>query len=392
MRILRAIFDFFASYGLACVIFLFLFLVVFLGTLEQAEHGLYDVQQRYFESFVVVHYFLGVLPVPLPGVYLLLILLAISTFCGGIIRIVRKKSAAGVFIAHAGILILFAGGFIKYEFSEEGFMRLYEGEQSNEFESYHEWEIAIWDADQRPVREYLIPQESFEDARGGQLVTFTHDALPFDLELRGYMRNARPQPVDDHTPGAMPAVDGFYLRSMPRARENEQNMPGLFATVRTSASNNEHPALLSGFALAPWVVEADGRTWAIDLRRKRRLLPFTIALDEFTHEFHPGTQMPRVFLSDVTKYQDGVAQSIKITMNQPLRHEGYTFYQASWGPQDAPPGAPLFSTFAVVRDPAESIPMYASLITTAGMLLHFSLMLGNYLRSESRTSSKGARS
>jgi hypothetical protein len=71
-------------------------------------------------------------------------------------------------------------------------------------------------------------------------------------------------------------------------------------------------------------------------------------------------------------------------MNQPLRHEGFTLYQSSWGPSNARPGDPLFSTFSVVRNPADQWPLYSCLTIAAGLLLHFVRKLLGYLRSENR--------
>ena len=83
------LFRLFGSYGLVIVLLLLLLVVVYLGTIEQTRIGLYDVQKKYFESF----YFFADLPgfwgspsqpepvsIPLPGVYLILLLLSINLF------------------------------------------------------------------------------------------------------------------------------------------------------------------------------------------------------------------------------------------------------------------------------------------------------------------------
>ena len=53
------------SQGLAALMMLFLLILTFLGTLEQAETGLYQVQKKYFESLLVKDVF-GY-PIYLPG-------------------------------------------------------------------------------------------------------------------------------------------------------------------------------------------------------------------------------------------------------------------------------------------------------------------------------------
>ena len=62
MKILGAIVRVLGSFALAVVVLLLLLLIVFLGTLYQVDHGLYAAQQKYFNSFFVVHQFFGVLP------------------------------------------------------------------------------------------------------------------------------------------------------------------------------------------------------------------------------------------------------------------------------------------------------------------------------------------
>ena len=46
------------------VLLAFLGLLTWLGTLEQTQTGLYEVQKKYFESLILVHH-VGSVPVPL---------------------------------------------------------------------------------------------------------------------------------------------------------------------------------------------------------------------------------------------------------------------------------------------------------------------------------------
>ncbi len=73
-------------------------------------------------------------------------------------------------------------------------------------------------------------------------------------------------------------------------------------------------------------------------------------------------------------------------MNEPLREQGLVVYQASWGPQNARPGDPLFSTLSVVRNPADQFPLYACIVIATGLVFHFSRKLVRYIRIEARTS------
>jgi len=104
-------------------------------------------------------------------------------------------------------------------------------------------------------------------------------------------------------------------------------------------------------------------------------LPFTVRLDAFRAVFYPGTSRPAKFESDVTRIEDGREAKAHIRMNQPMRYEGLTFFQVSWGPRGAQPGTPLYSVLEVVRNPAFRWPEYALYVVACGMAVHFLMKL-----------------
>jgi hypothetical protein len=384
-KVLKTTVDFLASYGFACVIFLFMLLLTFLGTIEQTSHGLFEVQKKYFESLFVIHWAFDLIPVPLPGVYLLLILFCINLVMGGIIRMRKGKNTFGNLIIHSGMVLLILGGGIKYWFAEDGHMTLAENESSSEFVSYFLWEIAITPVDGDGERTtYVINHDDFAHLASDQSVTFRHADLPFNLTIDGYEPNTEPQMAGPIIANQVRSVDGFFLHSKPLEKEAEFNIAGAYATVTDKDSGESQEAILWGVQMYPATFDVEGKTWAVDMRKKRYPLPFTITLDKFTHELHPRTQMARMFMSDVTKTEGSVEQAIKISMNEPLRHEGYTFYQASWQPADPQRGTPVKSTLAVVKDPADRIPLYSCIVITFGLVLHFCLKLSRHLRRENR--------
>ena len=66
------------------------------------------------------------------------------------------------------------------------------------------------------------------------------------------------------------------------------------------------------------------------MRNTRTSLPFDIELVEFEKILHPNTNEPKSFSSNVNLIEDGIPRNILIKMNEPLRHGGYTFYQAKY--------------------------------------------------------------
>ena len=113
-------------------------------------------------------------------------------------------------------------------------------------------------------------------------------------------------------------------------------------------------------------------------------MPFALRLDEFNAEFHPGTTRPAKFVSHVTRIEKGDESKVTIQMNEPMRYEGLTFFQASYGPPGAGPGQKLYSVFEVVRNPADMWPEYSLYIVAFGMLVTFLLKLFTYLGTTSR--------
>jgi len=374
---IRAVFLFLSSYGVSIVLLFLLLLLTLFGTLEQMHIGLHEAQKKYFESLFLVHDFFGI-PVPLPGAYLLMTLLFINLLCGGILRARKEWRRPGMLIAHAGMLFMLLAGAVTYHKADSGHLTLYEGEESNEFQSYYEWEISI--AEAGGGAQLIIPGDDFASLGKGESRSFYADGLPFELRLSGFEPNARPM----NAPNSPDAVDGVVLVGQPRDVEAEGNVAGAYAEVVEEGSNTAQRGVLWGLAQAPWSVQAGGSTWTVDLRRKRWQLPFTVELDKFHRDLHPGTMMAANFSSDVTTTEEGVSRKVEIKMNEPLRDRGYTLFQSGWGPQDAGPNERLFSTFSVVRNPADQWPLYACYIVTAGLVMHFLQKLIAHIRLQNR--------
>lgn len=369
------------SFALAVVVLSLLLLLVVIGTLEQTHSSLFEVQTRYFDSLFVIHDVRGI-PVPLPGVYLLLVVLTVNLICGGIVRIRKDATTWGVLVAHAGILAMIGGAAIEFECSQKGHTTMAEGTDANEFLSYHEWEIAIAEAKRDgPVVEHVVPGEEFVGLRRGARATFTSAELPFDLVVHDVLANCEPRPAS-MVPGA-PAVDGFTLVELPKNKDAEFDVAGAYVTV-VPKSGDAPPVegvLWGQSRIEPLSVNVDGKRWTLDLSHKRFPLPFTVHLDDFRREMHPGTNKPKSFESDVTRTRNGVAQSVKISMNEPLNQDGYKLFQSGFiEPRNG--GGRWWSIFSVVKNPADRVPLWSCVVITAGLLLHFVQKLMRHVRTQ----------
>jgi hypothetical protein len=117
------------------------------------------------------------------------------------------------------------------------------------------------------------------------------------------------------------------------------------------------------------------------LEKKMITLPYEITLDRFKMDTDPGTSTPASFESFVTLFK-GNEGSTKhhVYMNNPLKHQNFTFYQASYfQTQEGPFGSVLSVNF----DPGRPWKYLGSFLLVAGSIWHF------YLRRK-RVQSKGA--
>jgi cytochrome c biogenesis protein ResB len=101
---------------------------------------------------------------------------------------------------------------------------------------------------------------------------------------------------------------------------------------------------------------------------KRLPLPFTIRLEHFKAEFHPGTEVAKSFESMVTLTTGSLERQVRIYMNNPLRYKDYTIYQASY---DTDSTGRQHSTLAVVKNFARVLPYIACFAVFLGLALHF---------------------
>lgn len=92
-------------------------------------------------------------------------------------------------------------------------------------------------------------------------------------------------------------------------------------------------------------------------------LPFSLTLNKFTKTDYPGTTTPMSFESLVEIEKTGIAH--KISMNEPLKLNGYTVYQASYS---VTPEQTL-SIFSVNGDPGRPLKYAGSLILAIGIMI-----------------------
>ncbi len=117
----------------------------------------------------------------------------------------------------------------------------------------------------------------------------------------------------------------------------------------------------------------DQTAYLVSYQNRRLQLDFPIKLNEFKIDRYQGTQKAMSYSSQVTAGTGELSsekQDTLISMNEPMKYKGYTFYQASFQ-QDEQTGEPTASILSVNKDPGRPIKYTGSLILTAGILWLF---------------------
>lgn len=379
--------EFLSSLKLAGVLILLLGLLTWFATLEQIDTGILAVKKKYFSQahLLVRPEIRGqAVPVWLPNGYWVGILFFFNLLLGTLLRVRRRVRTMGVLVAHFGMLFLLVGAFVTQHASQRGNMAINEGETSDVARDYHDYVlevVEIQDDGGRAV--HVIDTEFLSDLSPDDRRTYHMANLPFDLMVTNYHAHARPRNANRVPPRAgEKVVDGYYLEEQPHEPEAEMRLAGCIVEVTDKDGESRQQFLLSRASFAPPTLRWGNRIFLLELRKKLWKMPFSVRLADFRHEYHPGTSRPKSFESSIIRIEEGAEEPVEIRMNEPMRHAGYTFFQASWGPQDAAPGDELFSVFEVVQNPADKWPEYSLWVIGIGLSIHFLFALVLFINSQ----------
>jgi hypothetical protein len=256
-------------------------------------------------------------------------------------------------------------------------MRLEQGQPRNYSESFRENEIAIVDTTDPKFDDVVaIPQSLV-----AKKPTIQHPKLPFRVVVKEYYPNSalrsRENPGAPASP-ALPKADkgiGLNVDLLPvpvTYKQDERNIPGAIVEIVGSEGPLGSWLLSSDPRMPAQRLEYGGRNYTISLRFGRAYKPYTLELLKFSHDKYSGTEIPKNFSSRIklTTPDGRDDRDVLIYMNNPLRYDGYTFYQASFEP-----GNDKVTILQVVRNPSWLIPYIACSIITLGLLWQFSIHL-----------------
>ncbi len=384
---MTGLFQFFASLRLTVVLLALSLALIFFGTLDQVEYGIWHTQKLYFESFLAIwaypeswpaHDQLFWLRIPMPGGYLLGGLLFVNLIAAHLTRFRMTWKKSGIFLVHFGLILLLVSELLTDLLAVESQMPVDEGGSANYSQSFRQNELVL--IDRSPEDHDLVHAVPAELLKPGREVE-----IP-DSPLR--IRTVRFYPNSEigraRGPVESPATEGSAVKmnlvATPKEvtyAEKEINTATAFVEV-LGPDGPLGTWLVSNVMderFPPQTVSLGDRSWEIALRFTRHYYPFEVELIDFKHDKYPGTEIPFNFSSEVmVRHQDaGKSRKALIYMNHPLRYEGLTFYQASFDNQDTT------SIFQVVRNPGWLLPYFSVLLMGLGMCVQFGMHFIKFL-------------
>ena len=348
--------------------------LVFVGTLAQVHEGLYQAQTRYFKSWFVWKPTIGdsTWPILLPGGYLIGTLLLANLLAAHAARFNLTKKKIGILLIHFGVILLLVGQLLTDAFSTESAMRLAEGESRNYSQDFRANELVVIDSTDPQHDEVVSIPERLVATRK----EIRDEKLPFALRVLNYWPNAAllrdPASSTLPVPATSGVGKGLHLVPLaPTASTEERDLPSAVVEPVTPHGS-----------LGAWLVSCElgarqefryrDRTYQLALRFKRYYKPFSLQLLEFTHERYRGTDTPKNFASRVRirRPDSGEDRETLIYMNNPLRYNGETYYQAGFDPKNDS-RVHKVTILQVVRNPGWLTPYFSCALVFLGLLVQF---------------------
>jgi hypothetical protein len=198
---------------------------------------------------------------------------------------------------------------------------------------------------------------------------------------------------------------GAQMQVVPRQElTGDSEINSQWALVEISDGGKRLGTWLVSMGLKPQEFEASGRKWRVTLRLERYYHPFSLQLVRAKQEVYQGTSQAKEFSSRVRIINPATGENREtdITMNNPLRYGGLTFYQHQMNQKGRGPGLAAllealtgrpkeefmerekavgerFSGLQAVENPSMLAPYTGCLLVGFGMLWQFLFHLTNFL-------------
>ncbi len=368
---LDSIYKFFTSVKLAVVLLALGLILVFWGTIAQVKLGLYQAQNEFFRSLFIYWQPSGsTLRIPIfPGGYLVGGLLLINLFAAHLKYYRPGFKRLGIAMIHLGVVMLLLGQLATDMLSTESYMAIREGASSNYSESGSRWELAIIDASDEKEDKVVAISDSLL-TRGGEL---THADMPFKLRPVKYHSNSMLAGTNESSEFQLVTAESsagaqVWWRELPKeTRMNFRDIPSCLVEL-VGPTGEAKPVLLSGHLGRPLALTVGGKELQLVMRPERYYKPYHLHLIDFRFDRYAGTDKPKNFSSRVRleRPDTGENREVTIRMNEPLRYDGKTFFQASYDK-----ATEQSTILQVVDNPGWLTPYFACVLVAVGMIWQF---------------------
>jgi ABC-type transport system involved in cytochrome c biogenesis permease subunit len=397
-----------ASLQLTVVLFALSIVLVFFGTLAQMNEGIWTVVDKYFRSGIVwiplqllakfFSIFFNTNPnthwhttFPFPGGWAIGTVMLVNLVAAHLVRFRMTWKRSGIFVIHAGVIMLMLGELVTGMYAVESTMTLALGETCNFVDETLTVELAL----SRPLDGNNNEVIKVPASRLKHKGFIRSDDLPVDIEVVEYWRNSK---LDKFQQGPAPDTtwanlsDGTCCQVSERPEEAgvESEQRGDATSVRIKL-HKKGGGEIGEFLLSLWYYpnstmnsrildvrpfqfDADGKVYTIELRNRRIYKPYSIRLLKFEHAKYEGTEMAKDFASTVEVIDPEYGNSeTRIWMNNPLRYRESSFYQLSVLRQDSG------TVLQAVNNPGRIMPYISCSMIAGGLLLHFGMLLVRFL-------------
>ena len=381
----------------------FSIIVVFVGTLAQVDMGLYEAQSHFFKQWVVFGATIMGYKIPLvfPGGYLIGTLLVINLVVSHICRFSLTPKKIGIHLIHAGILVMLVAQLASDILTRESRMRFTEGESRNYSECTGAHELVFTHAGS----ETSLPESML---LSGNNLAASMTGLPFDIIVKSYWKNSdinfRADMADNGPPLSTQglALDFDFHGQPPVQSTDQRNVPTALMEFKTPSGSlgewvasgwagdpemievvrNNYSELgpkiankVVGHLVEPQTITAHGENFTFTIRSARIHHPFSLSLLKASHSAYPGTSIPKDFRSRVLLENPatGEKREVEISMNHPLRYQGYSFYQ-----YQVEGGQTQASVLSVVQNPNWLTPYIGSALVGLGLMIQFAYHLSGF--------------
>ncbi len=296
------------------------------------------------------------------------------------------KRNAGLVVLHFGIIMLIINELVTACYAKEGVMRIEENKSSSYIDIQRDYELALNDLNAGSYFEKSVTIPATLLRQTG--VWYQHENLPVDIKVNKWFEKATV--TRRRTP---PPMNGFHLINSYELKQETSDSPRGSAAAEIVLRNK------AGVEVATFIVsidiyrrdfdqyfydETEGKTISLALRNKRDYLyssgseqPFSIKLIDFRYDRYVGTNEAKNFSSLVHLIdpEKGVNRRVLISMNNPLRYSGRTFYQSSFFKNESG------TVLNVVENPGWMMPYVCSVMVAIGMLFQFMDTLIYFMKS-----------